>query len=178
MEKPKSPALDTLKKLKALQRSCVESMVNLRVVKAQVLGEDENTAHFTPMQHVVDTQARQIAQLQGKLEKGENIRENVLPAQAEYVKELEKVNAEMEDQLNFLQKTIETDKESYAELIGVHERERMRCERLESKNGMLQNFASQLQMRRYESNEKVRNMFVNTNTNNAKYQLIASFLSW
>ncbi|GMH92566.1 hypothetical protein TrVE_jg14099 [Triparma verrucosa] len=155
MEKPKSPALDTLKKLKALQKSCVESMVNLRVVKAQVLGEDENTAHFTPMQHVVDTQAKQIAQLQGKLEKGENIRENVLPAQAEYVKELEKVNAEMEDQLNFLQKTIETDKESYAELIGVHERERMRCERLESKNGMLQNFASQLQMRRYESNEKL-----------------------
>ena len=101
-------------------------MVNLRVVKAQILGEDENEAHFTPMQHVVDNQAKQIAQLQGRLDSNKNVSDNVIPAQTQYVVELEKVNAEMEEQLNFLQKTIETDKESYAELIGVHERERMR----------------------------------------------------
>ena len=61
--KPRSPALDALEKLKGLQKSCVESMASLRVVKAQVLGEDEGAARFVPLQQVVDTQAKKIKEV-------------------------------------------------------------------------------------------------------------------
>ena len=145
--KPSSPALDALEKLKGLQKTCVQSMASLRVVKAQVLGEDEGAARFVPLQQVVDAQAKKIMELERKLESGRVAEMEVVPAQVEYVKELEKAYASMEDELNFLQKTMQDDRESYKELVNLHEKERLRSEKLTSKNGMLQGYASQLQSR-------------------------------
>ena len=131
-----------LRKLHSLQKSCVEGMGNLRIVS----GNDNNlNGNFTSMQHVVNEQAKRIALLEKKLEESTNVTHNVIPAQLNYVKELETAYSCMEDELNFLRETIQRDKESYAELINVHEKERMKNEKLLAKAGMMSSYASQMQ---------------------------------
>jgi len=52
----------TLNHLRELQLSCVQSMSNLRMVKADVLMESEQTAKLTPLQRTVNIQAAKVSE--------------------------------------------------------------------------------------------------------------------
>ncbi|GMI31638.1 hypothetical protein TrCOL_g10739 [Triparma columacea] len=141
-----------LKKLRVLQSSCLASLSRLREIQSSSTSGVPGSLAPTVdpgqvLEKVVRDQAYRIAALEEKLERQGEVYGNVLPAQAEYVKELEAAVAGMEREVSDLTAANERDKESFQDMVKVLEREKIRAERLEGKCGMLSGFASEVHER-------------------------------
>jgi len=110
----------TINHLRSLQQSCVQSMSNLRVVRAEFLHEgnegDLRSAQLTPLQQTVNVQAARIVDLEQKLAKAEEIYD-LVQAQQRYIVEMESTLATMEGDLNAKQREESNYKESYNDII-------------------------------------------------------------
>ena len=95
-----------LKKLRVLQSSCLSSLSRLREIQSSSavgFGSQASTADpGLALEKVVRDQAYRIAALEEKLERQGEVYGNVLPAQAEYVKELEAAVEGMEKEVSEL----------------------------------------------------------------------------
>jgi len=129
-----------LQKLRSLQSSCLTSLSALRTIKTH----DPAQSTAAALENVVKDQAERIANLEDKLEKEGNVYRTVIPAQAEYVKELEVTVEGMEVEINNLRSSIARDKDAFEGMVKANEIQRLRCERMESKFGMYQGHASEV----------------------------------
>ena len=143
----------TLNHLRELQLSCVQSMSNLRVVKADILMENSVTATLTPLQQTVNVQAAKIVDLQQKLQRAEEIYD-LLPTQQHYIVELESTVAAIEMKLNDAQRQECSYSESYndvvasnAELKEANGKLHAKCETLEDDKQLMQEQLAALQQR-------------------------------
>ena len=131
--KSNTHADSTIHRLKELQLSCVQSMATLRVIKSEVLQDNDSiSASMTPLQQTITLQAAKIATLQEKLSRAEEIY-SFLPAQQTYIIELESTLAFLETNLNETQKQQETYSDGYTTQIKEIEKLKLEISELQKK---------------------------------------------
>jgi len=102
----------------------VQSLINLRVIKAENSRGNVPLAKLDPLQTIVNDQAATISTLQTQLRAAEAQVNDVMPRQESYLSELERQYVELEGELGEKAEDVERRDKDFKDVVKLMERER------------------------------------------------------